>query len=113
MKKEDLTRLKNLVREHRKNRTAFWNQIQKYKKDDEEIRRIEQQREDLLAQMKPLQDILFKEISASDNHTLKYAVKCYYRGVRVHSIADSLSFTEKYIYDLIKEAESMVTSNEQ
>ena len=113
MKKEDLARLKDLVKQYRKNRTAFWNKVQKDRSSDQEIRSIEQQREELLAQMEPLQEILFKEIAASDNHNMKYAVKCFYRGVRVHSIAESLSYTEKYIHELIREAESMVTRGEQ
>jgi len=112
MKREALDELKHLLRHYQQNRSAFWRIINELIQSDETLSSIDQQRKDLISQMKPLQEQLFKETAAFTDPTMRTAVNAYFRGVQVKSIAEPLEYSECHVSSMIKQAERILTKDD-
>ncbi len=112
MKREALEELKHLLRRYTQNRSAFWNVVNELTQTDERLSSIDQQRRDLLSEMKPLQEMLFSETVNFTDPAMRSAVNAYFHGVQVKSIARPLEYTEGHVAAMIKKAERILTKDD-
>ena len=113
MTAEQLSELKDLLKQLRKIRIKIQNLNRRRIIPEAELAEAEEKQNDLLLRMQPLQDQLRKDVAAFQNPYMKTSIRCYYQGESAKEIADLFGFAEAYIFRLIRAAERMVISLEQ
>lgn len=113
MTAEQLSELKDLLKQLRKIRTQIRNLNRRRIIPEAELAEAEEKQNDLLLRMQPLQDHLFRDIASCTNPYMKTSIRCYYQGVSVKRIAYLFGFAEDYVFRMIRDAERMVISLEQ
>lgn len=113
MKREDLKELQRLLKQYKKAKKSFWDIVNQYKTTDEKLKAVNQERIDLISQMRPLLYTLTEETASLPDPVMRSAVVAWYRGVRLRHIAEPIDRTEDQVKELIEDAERMLISDDE